>query len=99
MYHLTDLIGKVVTIKNINGDELMALMAGVNEEKTVLTLQDVKLIAVSDNQVVLLPYMFTATTHTLFVETKNIFAITQTMEDAAADYQTLIAEEKTVEDA
>lgn len=93
MYHIPNLIGKVVTIKTARGDELVAVLAGINDEHTVLTLNNVKLVGLSNNQAVLLPYLFTATTESLFVETKNCFVITETLEDAAKDYLQMVAEQ------
>ena len=97
MYHIPELIGKVVTIKTSRGDELVAVLAGINDEHTVLTLNNVKLVGISNNQAVLLPYLFTATTNSLFVETKNCFVITETLADAANDYLQLIAEQSDTE--
>jgi hypothetical protein len=98
MYHLPELLGKVVTVKTNRGDELVATLAGINEEQTVVTLGNVRVVAISNGQVMLLPYIFTATAETLFVETKNIFAITETLSDAAADYTAMIKEEQASEE-
>jgi cadmium resistance protein CadD (predicted permease) len=99
MYHLMDLIGKVVTVKNTRGDELIATLAGVNEEKTILTLHNVMQVAVSDNQTVLIPYLYTATAEVLFVSVTQVFVITATLQDAAADYLELVSEKTTTDDA
>jgi hypothetical protein len=88
----------VVTVKTNRGDELVATLAGINEEQTVVTLGNVRVVAISNGQVMLLPYIFTATAETLFVETKNIFAITETLSDAAADYAAMIKEEQASEE-
>jgi hypothetical protein len=93
MYHLSNLIGKIVTIKTIRGDELITMLSGINEEHTVLTLNNAKLVGISNNQVVLLPYLFTATTDSLYMEVKNCLIITETVHAAAEDYVQMIAEE------
>lgn len=95
MYHLMDLLGKVVTVKNTRGDELVATLVGINEENTVVTLKHAKLVAFSNNQIVLMPYIFTATAETLFVETRNIFTVTETLADAADDYLAMLADNDT----
>lgn len=92
MYHLPDLVGKVVTVKTNRGDELIATLMAINEENTVVTLKHAKLVAFSNNQTVLMPYIFTATAETLFVETRNIFAVTETLADAADDYLAMLAD-------
>jgi small nuclear ribonucleoprotein (snRNP)-like protein len=93
MYHLPELLGKVVTVKTNRGDELVASLTGLNEQHTVLTLSDVRVVAISDGQVMLLPYIFTATTDSLFVPVSSLFTVTETLADAASDYLAMIAEQ------
>ena len=97
MYNLQSLIGKVVTIKSHKGDEYVAKLAGFNDEGTILTVFNPKIVVISGDSVVLIPFALTAKCDEVFLHINQIFTILETMDTAAAEYESLIDEEKRLE--
>lgn len=97
MYNLVELLGKVVTIKSNKGEEFMAVLAGMNEEKTVITVTNPKVIIYSNDQVMTIPFALTADTNTVHLQLTNVFAIMPSLPESAETYKQIIEEEKPVE--
>jgi hypothetical protein len=93
MYNLTEMMGKVVTIKSHKGDEIVTKLMGVNDEGTILTVFYPKLVVIADDSVVLIPFALTALTSEVYLHVNQIFAVMPTLETTAEEYLDLIEEE------
>ena len=98
MYNLKSLAGKVVTIKSHKGDEIVARLMGFNEEGTILTIHHPKIVVISGDSVVLIPFALTAKCDEVFLHTNQIFAVLETSEVTAEEYLDLVKEELGDED-
>lgn len=94
MYNINSLVGKVITIKSHKNDEFVATLLGVNEEKTVLTVSDPKIVAIANDAVVLIPFALTAKAEEVHLHINQIFTVLETAPDTAKEYELLIEEEK-----
>ena len=94
MYNIASLVGKVITIKSHKNDEFVATLLGVNEEKTVLTVSDPKIVAIANDTVVLIPFALTAKAEEVHLHINQIFAVLETAPETAKEYGLLIEEEK-----
>lgn len=99
LYNLTELLGKVVTLKTTKGDEIIATLLGFDEETDTLTLEYPKIVVVAGDAVALAPFALTARADTIITEGKQFLAIMETLASTVADYNDLITEQKALEAA
>jgi hypothetical protein len=101
MYNARELLGKIVTLKTANGQELVGRLIGMNEDGSVFTINKPKFITVSveNNQqaVYMMPFYLTATAQDEHFNSASFLAITATMESTADEYLKLVQEEEPVE--
>lgn len=99
MYNLKSLAGKVVTIKSHKGDEIVAKLMGFNEEGTILTIHHPKIVVISGDSVVLIPFALTAKCDEVFLQTNQLFTVLETSKVTAKEYMELVKEEAVEADA
>jgi hypothetical protein len=99
LYNLTELLGKVVTLKTTKGDEIIATLLGFDDETDTLTLEYPKIVVVAGDAVALAPFALTARADTIITEGKQFLAIMETLASTVADYNDLITEQKALEAA
>ena len=97
MYNAMELLGKVVTLKTIKGDEVIAKLVGVDDETNTLTLEYPKIVVVAGDTVALAPFALTAKADYIITETKQFLAIMESLESTVVDYNELIQEQKDLE--
>lgn len=90
-----ELEGKVVTIRSIAGDEYIAKY--VSETKTVLTVEEPRVVVINDNNIALIPYALTAATDTVEFNRSLIMAVMPTIEGTADDYVAMIEAQRPAE--
>jgi hypothetical protein len=85
--NLTDLLNKVVTVKTDTGLEYIGKFIGMNDDKTVFTLQNLKTVFLNENgQVMIMPFAFTSDEEIININASTVFAILPATEVAAKDY-------------
>jgi hypothetical protein len=97
MYNVVDLIGKVVTIRTNNGQEIICKLNGVDEDKKYLTVDRPKVVYVNQEDVVLLPFLLTSPSQELILSTREIFTLAESLELTANDYKDMIDQEVKME--
>lgn len=97
MYHVKELLGKIITIRTNNGQEIICKLEGVDEDKLFLTVDRPKVVFVNQEDVVLLPFLLTSASQQLILSTKEIFTIAESLELTAKDYLAMIEQEKKME--
>lgn len=99
MYNAIDLLGKVVTLKTIKGDEIISKLVGVDEETNTLTLEYPKIVVVAGDTVALAPFALTAKADYVIAETRQFLTVMESLESTVADYNELIAEQRNFENS
>jgi len=96
MYNIEDLTAEVVTIKLSNGTEVVTKLAGVDEELTVLTVEDPRMVVVNpeNQEMALVPYVFTARAETAFIGTNNVLSVLKTDKLTAEDYLNIVEDDR-----
>lgn len=97
MYNTMELLGKVVTLKTIKGDEIIARLIGVDEETNTLTLEYPKIVVVAGDTVALAPFALTSKADMIITEAKQYLAIMESLESTVNDYNDLVEEQKQLE--
>jgi len=93
MYYINDLLAKVVTIKTQKGEEFIGRLVGVDDNNTVITVTNPKIVVIAGQDVALVPFALTAKTETVFMQVDQLLTVLETMENAAEDYNNLIQAE------
>lgn len=94
MYYINDLLGKVVTIKTQKGEEFVGRLVGVDDNNTVITVTNPKIVVIAGQDVALVPFALTAKTETVFMQVDQLLTVLETIETAGEDYNKLIQAEK-----
>lgn len=91
-FDLDDLIGKTITMRSIGGDEFIAKLLGTNEEQTVVTVGEPRVVVINNNnEVSLLPFALTASTEMVDISLSTVFSVMQTHELTAKEYAETVA--------
>jgi hypothetical protein len=96
MYYINDLLGKVVTLKTQKGEEFIGTLMGVDDEKTVLTVKNPKIVVIAGQDVALVPFALTADTETVFMQADQLLTVMKTIETSANDYLDMIRAEEEI---
>ena len=94
LYNITDLLGKVVTLKTVKGDEIIAELIGFDKDTDTLTLEYPKIVVVAGDTVALAPFALTARADMIITEGKQFLAVMESLESTVKDYTDLINEQK-----
>lgn len=97
MYNIKELLGKIITIRTNNGQEIICKLDGVDDEKQYLTVDRPKVVFVNQEDVVLLPFLLTAASQQLVLSTREIFTVAPSLDLTAKDYKDMIEQEKKME--
>ncbi len=96
MYYINDLLGKVVTLKTQKGEEFIGTLMGVDDDKTVLTIKNPKIVVIAGQDVALVPFALTAETETVFMQADQLLTVMKTIETSANDYLDMIRAEEEI---
>ena len=92
--HLQGLVGKVVTIRSISGEEYIATLKHLYSEPMCAHVTDPKVIVIDNDHVVLLPFALTADAKDVYISMNNIFSVMETYEQTAKDYLDTVTDNK-----
>lgn len=96
MYYINELLGKVVTLKTQKGEEFIGTLMGIDEDKTVLTIKNPKIVVIAGQDVALVPFALTAETETVFMQADQLLTVMKTIETSANDYLDMITAEEEI---
>lgn len=99
LYNIAELLGKVVTLKTVKGDEIIAELIGFDAETDTLTLEYPKIVVVAGDTVALAPFALTAKADMIITEGKQFLAVMESLESTVKDYTDLINEQKLRDEA
>jgi hypothetical protein len=83
-------LGNVITIKFNNGIEIIARLLAV--DKSVLYINKPRVVVVKENQLALVPYLFTGDDAEVIVDGGSIQTVVETLASSAAEYETIVGE-------
>lgn len=98
---LHDLIAKTVTVRSINNDEFIGKLISMDND--FIVLQNPRSVLINGPDVILGPFLLTATADIVPMQLNNILCVVPTLANAEKDYLESItaeaeAEEETPED-
>ena len=83
-----DLVGEIVTVRTIVGEELMGKLEGLASNKTILELHGLRVVTLDpEGEVMLLPYTLTGQDDVIGLPTRHVLSIVQSMSDAADGFK------------
>lgn len=97
LYNIPELLSKVITLKTVKGDEIIAKLIGFDKDTDTLTLEYPKIVVVAGDTVALAPFALTARADTIITEGKQFLAVMESLPSTVIDYNELIAEQKQIE--
>lgn len=97
LYNIPDLLGKVVTLKTVKGDEIIAKLIGFDKETDTMTLGYPKIVVVAGDTVALAPFALTARADIIITEVKHFLTVLESLASTVTDYNDLVAEQKVLE--
>ena len=82
-----DLIGEVVTIRTIVGEELMGKLTDVVTNGNILEVERVQVVSLGeDGQIIMIPYTLTGDDDTIHLPVRHILSITKSVSEAAESF-------------
>ena len=82
-----DLIGEVVTIRTIVGEELMGKLTDVVTNGNILEVERVQVVSLGeDGQIIMIPYTLTGDDDTIHLPVRHILSITKSVSVAAESF-------------
>ena len=88
MISTKELVGEIVTIRTIVGEELMGKLAALASNNTILELHGLRVVTLDSNgQVIMLPYTLTGNDEIIGLPTRHILSIVKSMPDAADGFR------------
>ena len=82
-----DLVGEVVTIRTIVGEELMGKLSDVITNGNILEVERVQVVSLGeDGQIIMIPYTLTGDDDTIHLPVRHILSITSSMPEAAESF-------------
>jgi len=84
---------QVITIRSITGEEYVAKLMDIDTDNNMLILANPRVVVINDDQVVLVPFVLTASSNKVSVTLNNVFSIIPTLEQTAKEYTTLVTQE------
>ena len=88
MYNLQDDLGKVKSVKLTNGVEVIATLLAAEDD--YINLGEPRVVVINDNELALIPYIFTGSSEEVVVRFTEVQAIVDTLEQSAKDYESII---------
>ena len=88
MKSTADLVGEIVTVRTIVGEELMGKLEGLASNKTILELHGLRVVTLDhQGEVMMLPYTLTGQDEVIGLPTRHVLSIVQSMSDAAQGFK------------
>ena len=82
-----DLVGEVVTIRTIVGEELMGKLTDVVTNGNILEVERVQVVSLGeDGQIIMIPYTLTGDDDTIHLPVRHILSITKSVSVAAESF-------------
>lgn len=97
LYNALEMLGDVVTLKTVKGDEIIAKLIGFDEDTDTMTLEYPKIVVIAGDTVALAPFALTAKADMVVTEGKQFLAVMESLPGTISDYNNLIAEQKKLE--
>ena len=94
MYNLQEDLGKVKSIKLSNGVALVASILAIDEDKGFINLGEPRVVVINDDELALIPYIFTGPSDEVIVRLSEIQSMVDTLEQSAKDYTSIIEEKE-----
>ena len=93
-----ELVGEIVTVRTIVGEELMGKLEGLASNKTILEMHGLRVVTLDPNgQVMMLPYTLTGQDDIIGLPTRHVLSIVKSMSDAADGFRLETSSEPTPE--
>lgn len=97
LYNISELLGEVITLKTVKGDEIISKLIGFDKETETLTLEYPKIVVVAGDTVALAPFALTAKADIVITEGRQFLAVMKSIESTVIDYDELVKEQKELE--
>ena len=82
-----DLVGEVVTIRTIVGEELMGKLSDVVTNGNILEVERVQVVSLGeDGQIIMIPYTLTGDDDTIHLPVRHILSITKSVAEASESF-------------
>lgn len=82
-----DLVGEVVTIRTIVGEELMGKLSDVVTNGNILEVERVQVVSLGeDGQIIMIPYTLTGDDDTIHLPVRHILSITKSVSEASESF-------------
>jgi hypothetical protein len=98
MYNLHNMIGKVITIRGVGGQEYVGSLMAVDENNQLITVYRPRMVTIADDQVYMVPFALTALAEEVVMNLTQIFTILETIPETCTDYLALIEAEQATEE-
>ena len=83
-----DLVGEIVTVRTIVGEELMGKLEGLALNKTILELHGLRVVTLDpDGQIMMLPYTLTGQDEVIGLPTRHVLSIVQSTTEASEGFK------------
>lgn len=93
MFHLQNLIGSVITIRSIWGNEYVATLLGYNQHEGLVTVDSPQTVATDNDNVMLVPFSVTGDEReAVSLHINNIFTIMPTRADVSQSYLKIVSD-------
>lgn len=93
MFHLQNLIGSVVTIRSIWGNEYVGTLVGFDQNEGVITVDAPQTVAMETDTVMLVPFSVTGQdSEAVNLHVSAIFAVMPTRIDIAKSYTKIVSD-------
>ena len=91
---LEELAGKIVTVKTITGEEIIAKLASVDTDNGFITLQNPQSVLINGGEVIIAPVCFSAQCEMVTVRLSSTLFVTKTLKESANDYLEILDDRK-----
>lgn len=85
-------LGTVITVKFTNGIEVISRMVGLSDNSSTIYLNKPRVVVVKENELALVPYLFTGDDAEVPIEVTSIQTLVATLQSSAAEYETIVGE-------
>ena len=82
-----DLVGEVVTIRTIVGEELMAKLTDVTTNGNILEVEGVRVVSLGEEgEIIMIPYTLTGMDDVIQLPVRHVLSITNSVPEAAESF-------------
>lgn len=85
-------LGTVITVKFTNGIEVISRIVGLSDNSSAIYLNKPRVVVVKENELALVPYLFTGDDSEVPIEVTSIQTLVATLQPSAAEYETIVGE-------